>query len=59
MCFGVLSCCIVVVYVGENPEAATVSLFSDFLLRLYEAGHVLQPKGGEHYFLSSRRSDGP
>jgi len=27
-----------------------------FLLRLYEAGPTLQPKGGEHIFLSSRRS---
>ncbi len=48
MYFVVLSCCILVVYVGENPEDATSSRFFDFLLRLCKAGPVLQPKGWEH-----------
>jgi len=35
-------------YVVENPEAATLSRFFDFLLSLCKAGPVLQPMGGEH-----------
>ena len=40
----------------ESP--APCAPFS-FFLRLYEAGHTLQPKGGEHMYLSSRRSIDP
>jgi hypothetical protein len=32
---------------------------SHFLLRLYEVGPALQPKGGEHVYLSSRRNIDP
>ena len=49
VCFVLPSCCILMVFVVENPTAATSSLFSDFLLRLCKASPVLQPKGGEHY----------
>jgi hypothetical protein len=48
VCFVVLSCCILVVNVGENPEATTSSRFFNFHLRLCKAGRALQPKGGEH-----------
>ncbi len=32
---------------------------SHFILHLWEAGPALQPKGGEHVYLSSRRSIDP
>ena len=48
VCVILSSCCCLVTFVVENPEAATSSHFSDFLLRLCKAGHVLQPRGGEH-----------
>jgi len=47
-CIVLSSCCFLVTFVVKNPEAATSSRFSDFLLRLCKASHVLQPKGGEH-----------
>ena len=59
VCFVVPSCCFLVIFVVENPTAATSSLFSYFPLRLCKAGPVLQPKGGEHTCLSSRRRDDP
>ena len=46
--FVLSSCCCLVFSVVENPEAATLSQFSGFLLRLCKAGHVLQPKDAEH-----------
>jgi hypothetical protein len=48
VCFVVMSYYCLVVFVVENPEAATSSRFFYFVLRLCKAGPVLQPKGGEH-----------
>ena len=48
LCSAMASWCIRLVSVAENQAAATLSLFSDFLLRLCEAGLVLQPREGEH-----------
>ncbi len=58
-CSVVSSFHILVGYVVEVREAMTQSRFSEFLLGLCMAGHVLQTRGGEHYFLSSRRRNDP
>ena len=47
-CSVVSSFRILVDYVVEIRKAATRSRFSEFLLGLCKAGHVLQPSGGEH-----------
>ena len=54
-----LSWLCLVVYVGFVTRVPHHVRCVRFLLRLCEAGHVLQPKGGEHVHLSSRRSIDP
>ena len=47
--------CLVVFVVFDSIVPRQVRR-SRFLVRLYEVGHALQRKEGEHVFLSSRRS---
>ncbi len=54
-----LSCLGLVVYVVVVSRGPHQVRRSRFLLRLCEAGPVLQPVGGEHDYLSSRRSIDP
>ncbi len=46
-------------FVSVKTLVARFLRFLHFLLRLWEAGFVLQPSGGEHYYLSSRRRGDP
>jgi hypothetical protein len=48
-----------VLYVGVMTRVPHHMRRSRFLLRLYETGPALQPKGGEHVYLSSRRNIDP
>ncbi len=48
--------CVFVCVLVRVPQQV---LRSHFLLRLYTVGPLLQPMGGEHIYLSSRRSINP
>ena len=54
-----LSWLCLVVYVVFVTRVPQLVRRSRFLLRIYKVGPALQPKGGEHVYLSSRRSIDP